>query len=272
MDTQHVNFRTLFNSILAYRGWTLYWHVLVPWLEMHAAEKCWIQAISERRGSPIPAVSTEESWELYALSRCFDLMTLNIRRGCVPGSNRSKTSISAEELAQFASSLGLTCIDQPEYSPFYHEIVEVEQDIDDSCPVVLLSTFWPCLMLGEMMLIRSGVTIGAGRTHVRKEIVETSRLYWAWQRWNRPTMDLSHGWGSNSQWRTHFRRDYRIGSTLYFNVEGGNDLTDPESTRTDSNPLSRDMRIELLINRCFVKSPEPTGDLWPYDDTFRLME
>jgi len=45
-------------------------------------------------------------------------------------------------------------------------------------------------------------------------------LYFTYLRRSRPTCDLSHGWGSNSQWSTDFRRDYAGGGMLHHNVDG----------------------------------------------------
>jgi hypothetical protein len=94
-------------------------------------------------------------------------------------------------------------------------------------------------------------------------------------------MDLSVGWGSNSQWRTCFRRDYQISGVLFYNVDAdGPDAVDlaapvetwPQDNRPGGslNPqLSVQQRRELLMHRCFVTGPEPTGDCWPYDDYLR---
>ena len=112
-----------------------------------------------------------------------------------------------------------------------------------------------------------------------KEIAERSKLWWAYCRRLRAVEDMSHGWGSNSQWRTSFRRDYRFGSELMFNVDGALDLgapappSDPRLRELlEAFPLSRDDRVELLVNRCFVRTTSPDDDLWPYDDTLVVDE
>ena len=90
---------------------------------------------------------------------------------------------------------------------------------------------------------------------------------------NRACQDLSVGWGSNSQWRTDFRRDYHAGTDFYFNVDGTNDLRRPLS-EPDRDGLTRGERIELLTHRCFitVDKDKPLNDLWPYDDVLQLTE
>jgi hypothetical protein len=124
-------------------------------------------------------------------------------------------------------------------------------------------------MLGGMLFSRAGARVSGGRRLIRKVVAESSTLYWAYRRKNRPYQDLSHGWGSDSQWRTRFRRDYRCGPQLLYNVDGTHDMDVPDATADDSDSLSRDERIELLTNRCFILTARPHNDLWPYDDVFR---
>lgn len=168
-------------------------------------------------------------------------------------------------------ALGLRDASTVNFHPFFHEIVAVEPADDNDQPITLVRQHWPPLMLGSMMLSRGGVTVSGGQNHIRKAIAETSTLYWAYRRKDRPRQDLSAGWGSNSQWRTSFRRDYRVGTTFYFNVDGTNDLSRPLSG-PDRDGLTRGERIELLIHRCFITVDKPHDDLWPYDDALQLTE
>ena len=103
-----------------------------------------------------------------------------------------------------------------------------------------------------------------GADPILKDVAEGSTLYWAYRRKNRPYRDLSQGWGSNSQWRTEFRRDYTDGRDFVYNADGTLDARLPDPAHED---LSPDERVELLINRCFVRTPEPHNDLFPYNDT-----
>src|SRR5262249_26375282 len=155
-------------------------------------------------------------------------------------------------------------------SGVYSEVVEVEEARAKHQPVTLASSFCPCLLLGGMVFSRAGVRVSSGRQFISKVVAESSTLYWAFRRKNRPFQDLSHGWGSNSQWRTRFRRDYRVGQDFYYNVDGKHDLAAPEPTPEDRDGLTREERIELLTNRCFVRTMKPHGDLWPYDDMLRV--
>ena len=73
-------------------------------------------------------------------------------------------------------------------------------------------------------------------------------------------MDLSHGWGHNSQWRTDFRRDYIADGHLHYNVDA-----DP-SARSNDDLDDRD-RLDLLRYRCSIRT-DLGPDRWPFHETF----
>jgi hypothetical protein len=262
-------YRELFDLIHGKPSRPVYWYVIAPWVESHAGERDWLHSFASRQGSPIPKADVVDLWRLDALSRVNETLLLNFQHGRGDGSDWSGPNISPDDYVRFAESLGLTVTASPSFSPFYHEIVEVEEARDEDQPVRVVSTLWPCLMLGDMMFSRAGVRISGGTRFIRKDVAESSTLYWAFRRKNRPFRDLSHGWGSNSQWRTSFRRDYRIGEEFHYNVDGKHDLAVPEPATEDRDGLTPAERVELLTNRCFVTTTKPHDDLWPYDDMLR---
>ncbi|WP_437976100.1 hypothetical protein WMF11_00870 [Sorangium sp. So ce295] len=270
MHSAQACYRELYDSLLEYDGGSLYPDVLAPWLAASAGERIWLCSFASRRGSPIPSVDVEDLWRLYALSRVNDTLLLRFQRGTADGSDWPGPLISQAEYVAFAEALGLTIVQASSFSPFHHEIVAVEYADDRRQPVSLVSCSWPCLMLGDMLFSRAGARVRGGREIIRKDVAESSTMYWAYRRKNRPQQDLSHGWGSNSQWRTAFRRDYRVGQRLYYNVDGKRDLGTLESTVEDDDGLTREERVELLTNRCFIFTMKPHDDLWPYDDRLQL--
>jgi hypothetical protein len=272
MHASQADYRELFELIHATKRRPVYDHVLAPWVESHGIEVDWLRSFASRRGIPIPPAEPEDLWRLYALSRVNEVLLLRFQRGRADGTDWAGPDISRDEYVSFAESLGLTVSEAPWFSPFYHEIVKVDQANDVEQPVALVSTFWPCLMFGDMLFSRAGVRVSGGRRFVSKEVAELSTLYWAYRRKNRPYQDLSHGWGSQSQWRTSFRRDYRLGQEFHYHADGKHDLGVSEPPAEDRDGLSRDERIELLTNRCFVTAAKAHRDLWPYDDTFRTNE
>ena len=75
------------------------------------------------------------------------------------------------------------------------------------------------------MFSRAGVAVCGGKDYIQPEIAMSSTIYWAFRRKYRPYSDLSHGWGSNSQWRTSFRRDYRIGGRFAISTSMANTIS-----------------------------------------------
>lgn len=187
--------------------------------------------------------------------------------------------IRPQERSAWLRSLGMHEITHTDFHPFYHEIVEVAQAPDPDEPASLLETLWPTFLLGHMLFCRAGVRIRAGSHVVCKDIAEHSRMYWAYRHSNRRPVDLSHGWGSNSQWATDFRRDYVTGEAYVYNVDGRIDLNEDgrvfniygwgEIDEADAPYNTRPVLIELLTHRCFTLTPERTDDEFPYNLTYR---
>lgn len=250
--------RGLFEAFHEFEGGSLYGQLLAPWVDANPDVRAWLTAFATRSGDPIPPASDKEMWELYALSRVSQTLLLRFQSGRADGTDWPGPQITLAEYTAFMVSLGFTVADVNQFSPFYHEIVAVEQHPDDIVPTTVSDVVWPCVMLGNMLFSRAGVRVTSGRRFIDKPVAETSVLYWAFWRKNRPYQDLSHGWGSNSQWRTTFRHDYRIADTLHFNV-------DEKPVPPEDDGLTPAERIELVTHRCFVTCEKPHNDLWPYD-------
>jgi hypothetical protein len=211
-------------------------------------------------------------WELYALSRVSDVLLLPFQPHDPASSTWAGPAISAEERRLFFGALGMTLITQATFCPFFHEVVEVEQAPDDDEPIAVLEERWPGFLLGQLLFCRAGVRVRGGRRHILKDVAEQSTLYWTFRRRYRPVEDLSHGWGSNSQWRTAFRRDYLDATHFCYNVDGRWPVDQPAPANRPPaarDELSLEQRIELLTNRCFVRSAAAHTEQWPYNDTYR---
>lgn len=263
------NFRELHDTLLDYEGQSAYVDVLLPWLHESQEEQAWLRSFGQRVGEPIPPATVEELQSLYSLGRVCEVLILNFQNGDFD-SNWAGPSISISEFSAFIEALGLTLLKPADFSEFYHEVVSV--DALESQGAHIVAYKWPCVMLGNLLVLRGGVDVAANPALLRPGIADSSTLYWASRRKARPHQDLSHGWGHNSQWNTTFRRDYAIGTDKYFNVDGKYDLATmewPQSDQCEPDDLTRDERIELLTNRCFVRSSKPHDDLWPYHDRIR---
>ena len=240
---------------------------LASWVERHGAEVLWLSGLRERCG-PATRAALEDLWRLYALARVLDVLTLPFQQGVADGSDWPGPSITLEEWRDFAGRLGLAVVVPERFTPFDCEIVSAVQAPKPAAAIALLRTHWPCLMLGDMLVLRAGTSVSGGSTFLNAEVAASSTLYWAYRRKTRPHVDLSDGWGSNSQWRTRFRRDYRVGDRTFLNVDGEHDLASGTLVPLDEEDrLTREQRIELLTHRCFVLTTKDSTDLWPWDDT-----
>jgi hypothetical protein len=250
-------YRELYDAILAYDGDALYDDLLHPWLARSDGERRFLDQLRARRGHPVPRVQTEESWRLYALSRIVELLQLSFAPP-TPNPPWTIATVGRDEHARFMDTLGLERVERPGFHPFFHEVVTVDQLAEDDAAPEVAEVYWPCYLLGSLLVTRAGCRVRAGRRHLVKEVAERSTLYWAYARNHRETEDLSNGWGSNSQWLTSFRRDHALDGRLFYNVDAREHPGGPDDELTVAE------RTELLRHRCFVTCTRPSDDLWPY--------
>ena len=261
------SFRHLYRLILDYEGERLYGDVLLPREDdVQAATS----ALSEFRQADGPTIGEdalrEGLWDLYALGRINDYLLLPFQ-----GDERGRwdgPAISQEQYLDFFAAAGFTPFTSNSFSPFRHEIVRVQQSESAVEPIRVNGTAWPGLMFGEMLFSRSGVAVSGGGDRVNKRVAKHSTLYLTYRRLHRKTIDLSQGWGSNSQWRTDFRRDYEHDDKWSYHADGKHLLSQDATTGRDRDGLTAEERIELCTNRCFIVTGKDNADLWPYDDRY----
>ncbi|MFG2533360.1 hypothetical protein [Streptomyces sp. NPDC048516] len=274
--------RTLFRALHDHNGPDAHEAASVPWLE-HAGD--------EYRGWLARAAFPDGWWtgkaamgggrplirELYALSRVSDVLLLGFQSaGDIAGTTSSGPSrpgrrldwpgVSRSEYVDFFARLGMTAFDDEDaavgvFDPFFHEIVEVEQADDPDAPIRITRVVWPGLMLGDLLFSRAGVRVLAGRNHAQHGVADRFPLYWTFRRNYRPTVDESHGWGSQSQWATDFRLDYRTSTAQRLNVAGDADIDAPQALSEDAAQLTIGERRELLRHRCLLRAPDAAGAL-----------
>ena len=200
------------------------------------------QATAERRDVPEYLL-----YELYALSRISDLLLIE--------------SYPEPRYLSLFGALGMREVDAVDFDPFLHEIAEIEQAPDPDAPITLVDTLTPALMLGEMLFCRARVRVRAGSLHAALGWANSSPLYWTFRRDGRPTVDLSQGWGHNSQWRTDFRRDYRTADADHLNID---EFDSPDDLRDDCKLellLTPDERRALVRHRCLLRPPAALAEL-----------
>jgi len=237
-------------------GWS--GEVLLPWLEVrpHVVSELheWGRPGSHRVRVPREGDYYSALEGLYALSRVVDVLVSPFQPldGTNNAQQRWQGSIpDASAWPAFHAAIGAAPVAETAFHPFFHEIVSVQVSEDDAEPPSLLGEYWPGAIVGGLLIARAGVAIRAGTDHVDAEVATRSALYWAWWRRNRATVDLSHGWGHNSQWGTDFRRDYLADGLLHYNVDADHEVDRPD----------------LLRYRCSTRS-DLGADEWPFDDTF----
>lgn len=235
---------------------------LDSWLKFENSEAEWFRSYARKCSSSIPKYKPEDSGRLYALSRINDLLLLRFQKSNLNLSSWEGPELTLDEYVGFFQTLGCHCENSDRFFPFFHEIVEVRQTGDDSHAIEVLDFFWPCLMFGNLLFSRAGVIVQGGRSWVRKEIAERSTLYWTHRRKNRPCHDLSFGWGSRSQWRTSFRRDFHHKNSFLWNVDaqGSDQLKE----------ISLEQRAELIQNRSWIRSEfSETEEFFPYNSKIK---
>ena len=293
-------FGEIFLSLQGYRGPEPYKQVVMPAM---AKARNTIDSLDHFRVDNSPGfdyeVRREDLWQWYALDRLNDLMKL-IYQGDrqfyrpaaghgsqwerslkSPGNDRgfdwSDHPITREQYLEFFASLGFEIFTDRPYHPFYYEIVEAVESPGLPEEVKVDHVYWPGLMFGSMMFSRAGARVLFRPGAMDKTVAETSQLYFTYWRLHRKTIDLSHGWGHNSQWRTRFRRDYETFDRFIFNVDGRrvlNEFADYRTWLVDEEPddLTMNERIELLTNRCFIRCLKDDGDRWPFDDKYEIAK
>jgi hypothetical protein len=162
-------FRELYDTILSYRGHSLFYDVLNPSIENTLPAVTGLRRFSTWRPYDHTDVAAQNAmWNLYALSRVNDLLLMSFQKRAA----ESKLApVSLGEYEAWFSQLGLTIVASEMFSPFHHEIVQVHQSQEDEEPIAVFGHLWPRLMLGEMLFSRLGVEVIGGRKHVVKEDV-----------------------------------------------------------------------------------------------------
>ncbi len=251
------SFRALSEEVSDYVGDDLYRDVLEPRIPAAKALLLPLNHFHELRHSLPGEVAHEDLWVLFSLSVLNDqlLRPLQLSRG---------------EYRQFFTELGFTCFDAPShFNPMLCEIVDVGNWPKPDDGIEVGNQSWPGLLFGEMVFSRCAVDVYCSASHgIVEGIADRSVLYFTNSRMRRETDDPSHGWGSNSRWRTDFFRNYLTGGFSFLNVDGEVDLaiatTDTEEKlATDNDGITIEEAKDLLLHRCFVRFPERPY-MWPY--------
>ncbi|MGW7383993.1 hypothetical protein [Streptomyces sp. NPDC054794] len=269
--------RPLYEALLDHEGPNAFGAVVEPWLARAVGDyRDYLATAAE--SLPRPPSGPDERrvyllWELYALSRVSDLLLLPFQPAG-DDDGWGGPDVTVDQYVALFTRLGMTPFEETScFDPFLHEIVEVEQASDPDEPVRITEVLWPGLWLGSVLFGRTGVRVRAGARHAERGVADRSPLYWTFRRRYRRTVDLSHGWGHNSQWRTAFRLDVRTAAGDRLNIDG-DEHVDAVSDDPYAALLTPAERRALLRHRCLVREPVHAGrgsqpgweeDLFPFD-------
>jgi len=214
--------------------------------------------------------------ELYALGRVAGAMTLGFQPPSAGREDQDRAWLvpDREEFLGFFARLGMTAVGAADgFDPFLHEIAELVPAENPDAPIELLDVLWPGLFLGELLFVRAGVRVRAGARVAEPGWADGSPMYWAHRRLNRRPVDLSHGWGSGSQWGTDHRMDFRTADGDRWNVHRRPErLSDHCAERDWLTPAEAE---EFVRHRCLLRRPagrpgllpdtQDAADLWPFN-------
>lgn len=260
--------RELYHNIIDYKGEEIFSVLLQPWARKNDYANFFEKIKDKLTPEKKPG---DEIYELYALSRILDVLTLRFQP--VTGLDESRWrghELRVEEYAEFAQLLGLEVGYPKYYDNFYCEILRAQKGKES---FKIDEVVYPALSFSGLLINKAGVEITLAPENYDIRLINNAKLYWAYWRKNRETNDMSAGWGSNSQWRTEFRIDIETKDRYYYNCEGKYDLsiiTPFIEKELKAFGFETEEAIEMVKFRHFVKSKKDDRDVFPYD--FRYNE
>jgi hypothetical protein len=147
--------------------------------------------------------------------------------------------VPVARITRFFALIGAHAVTWDRFEPVLHEIVVCEPAPGPDAGITVTEQFWPALMIGELVFTRGGVRVQAEVDQAQPGVADRSDLHWEYWRRYRWASDGSFWAGTNSQWRTRFRRDYRTARGPVYNLDA------------PPTPVSAQAgEIEMTKNRC----------------------
>lgn len=259
-----------FETILDFKAEGFFESVIKKWI-VENDYKNYISNISNKISGRKNELLQEDIWELYALSRVLDLLTLPFQTdNDADDSDWKGPRITVAEYIEFNNLLGLEITTPFSFKPFNCEIIEAQIGMND---FEIIECNFPAVKLNNLMIKKAGVKILLNPDKFNLNLINKASIYWAFRRKNRKYFDLSQGWGSNSQWRTDLRLDIETENSYIYNVTGRFNLNSPTIELTEElnqQDLELNEAVELTVFRHFMKCTKDDSDLFPY--YFRFEE
>lgn len=127
--------------------------------------------------------------------------------------------VPVARITGFFALIGAQAVTWDRFEPVLHEIVICEPAPGADAGITVTELFWPALMIGELVFTRGGVRVQAEVDQAQPGVADRSDLHWEYWRRYRWASDGSFWAGTNSQWHTRFRRDYRTARGPVYNLD-----------------------------------------------------
>lgn len=269
----NLGIRDLYDKILTFEGEGLYEKVLKIWVTENNYRNYLSSTFDKLQPDKEIDLSKEEIWELYALTRVLDTLTLRFQtNNKADGSDWLGPELTLSEYIAFIDLIGLEAKTPKTFHTFDCEIIEALEGEND---FHIIECCFPTIKSKNLILKRAGVKILLNPQNYNLTLINKATIYWTYRRKNRYYQDLSLGWGSNSQWRTELRLDIETKDSFIYNQKGEFDLNNvtPELLNELSQQnLELKEAIELTKFRHFISSTKEDGDLFPYDFKYEEMK
>ncbi len=262
----NLSIRDLYNKIFDFEGEGLYENVLKTWVTENNYRNYISNTFDKFQADKKFDLPQKDNWELNALTRVLDILTLRFQpNNKADGSAWLGPELTLSEFIAFIDLIGLEAKTPKTFDTFDCEIIEAQEGEND---FYISEYCFPTIKLQNLIIKRAGVKILLNPQNYNLTLINKASIYWTYRRKNRKYLDLSQGWGSNSQWRTDFRIDIETNDSFIFNLNGKFDLcnlTQELTEELNQQNLELQEAIELTKFRHFIKSTKDDTDLFPYD-------
>jgi hypothetical protein len=244
-----------------------------PWMPELARSFQQVAALD--RTAPVEVADSEgmvRLWQLYAASRVRDVLLLAHQPPPADAAGKAEFDealgraepsfgpVPVNTITEFFAQIGCRPVIERVFDPILHEIVACEPAGPPDSPIEVTAHIWPALLIGELVFARGGVCARAGTGHAITGVADRSTLNWEYWRRYRDTVDGSFWWGSNSQWKTEFRRDYLTGTGRVYNLDAASvwksriqETVQNATPKPGAPKLTAAEETEFIKNRCQLR-------------------
>ncbi|REC53899.1 hypothetical protein DRF62_11660 [Chryseobacterium piscium] len=170
-----IGIQDLYFKIIEFEGEEIYQNLLKIWAVKNEYQS-YISSISEKILEDKHIFSQEDIWELYALSRVLDILTLRFQQNNnADGTDWQGPIVSCLEYIKFCKLIGLQVSTPSSFHDFDCEIIEAKSgkinfQIDEC--------FFPAIRLKNLIIKRAGLRVFLNDKNFDLNRVNNSKIYW----------------------------------------------------------------------------------------------